>query len=264
MATAGFSVTDEQKQKVDQAAEQWIKDNGGNKADFLFAMMTALENASAKEALAGRADEIEHVEKLLDGVRVAYMSSLSIAMTAKEEAATAAKTEIDKAKRVQDTLQAKIDELTERTKDAEQKAELATDEADRLQKAFEAATKRAEAAELTLEEQRDSHKILSSRLIELEKKLDGYEKIREQANRAADLEKELADLKKRTEQEAKLAAQTAAAELREAVAAERERYAVKLAEMLDAKKTETKTEKKADVKKPAAKKPAAKKAVVKK
>jgi len=31
MATAGFSVTDEQKAKVDQAAEQWIKDNGGSK-----------------------------------------------------------------------------------------------------------------------------------------------------------------------------------------------------------------------------------------
>ncbi len=259
MATIGFSATDEQKAKVDQLAEQWIKDNGGNKADFLSAAIAALENANAKEALAGRADEIDHVEKLLDGIRVAYMSSLSIAMTAKDEAATAAAKEIEKAKSLQDTLQSKIDELTERTKEAEQKAELATDETDRLQKAFEAATKRAEAAELTLEEQRESHKILSDRLVELEKNLNGYEKVKEKAERAETLEKELADLKKRTESEAKLAAQTAAAELREAVAAERERYAVKLAEMLDAKKTETKTEKKGNVKKPASKKPAPKK-----
>lgn len=111
MATAGFSVTDEQKAKVDQAAEQWIKDNGGSKSDFLLAMVKALESANAKAALAGRADEIEHVEKLLDGIRVAYLSSLSIAKAAKEEAATAAASEIERAKAVQNTLQETINNM---------------------------------------------------------------------------------------------------------------------------------------------------------
>lgn len=255
MATIGFSATDEQKAKVDQLAEQWIKDNGGNKSDFLSAAIAALENANAKEALAGRADEIEHVEKLLEGVRVAYMSSLSIAMTARDEAATAAAKEIEKAKRVQDTLQAKIDELKARTSEAEQKAEAAEEEAEHLQTAFDAANKRADAAELSLNEQRESHKIISERLVELEKKLNGYEKIKELADRAEALEKEIADLKKRTEAEAKLARQTAAAELREAVASERERYAVKLAEILDKKAGKPE---KAAKKKPAAKKSTAK------
>lgn len=199
MATVGFSASDEQKAKIDELAEQFVKDNGGNKGDFLNAMVTAFESCKARQELAGRAEEIDHVEKLLDGLRVAYMSSLSMAKMAKEEASTAAAAEIQKAKAVQDTLQAKIDELKAGKADAEEKAatvDTLKSELEAVKKELAEEKERARKAE---EERADLSSVFKTQVQELTTKAEGMSaevaQAKEQAEAFASLAEEVKRLK---------------------------------------------------------------------
>lgn len=88
MATVGFSVTDEEKAKYEEIAEEFEKTYGGSKKDFFAACIEAFQSKTAKEALSGRADEINNVERMLNNLREAYMYSLSMAKMAQEQAET--------------------------------------------------------------------------------------------------------------------------------------------------------------------------------
>lgn len=119
MATAGFNVSDELKQRVDKAAEQFVNDNGGSKADFLTAMLSAWETGAARLALPGRADDIDDFESHMASLKASYIQSLSIAKSAREDADVAVKAEIQKAQGKQAELVATINDLRSRLKDAE-------------------------------------------------------------------------------------------------------------------------------------------------
>lgn len=118
MATAGFNVSDEMKSRIDEAAGRFVDENGGSKADFLGAMLAAWESSVAKNALAGRADEIEHVEHLLDGMRTAYMSSLAMAQAAKTDAMEATAREMEKSRAEAGRLHEDIATLKKQLADA--------------------------------------------------------------------------------------------------------------------------------------------------
>ena len=225
--------------------------------DGCFDAMTRAYKAQAAAAIAERPAEEKDFRATINRAVDMYIAALGAITATEDRVKQDAAKKIEAASTAAATLQEKIAGAEARAEAAATEAKAAQDEATRLQEALEATERRADAAELTLSEQRESNKLLSDRLVELEKKLVGYEETKEKADRADALEKELTDVKKQAEAAAKLAAQTAAAELREAVAAERERYAVKLAEMLD-KKPAAKPEKTAP-KKPAAKKATAKK-----
>ena len=224
--------------------------------DSCFDAMTRAYKAQTAAAIAERPAEEKDFRATINRAVDMYIAALGAITATEDRVKQDAAKKIEAASAAASTLQEKIAGAEARAEAAEADAKAAQDETERLQEALEATGRRADAAELTLSEQRESNKLLSDRLVELEKKLAGYEETKEKADRADALEKELADVKKQAEIAAKFAAQTAAAELREAVAAERERYAIKLAEMLD-KKAE-KPEKDAP-KKPAAKKATAKK-----
>lgn len=232
MATAGFSVTEEQKQRIDQMADQWIKENGGNKNDFLLAMLAALENAQAKKALAGRADDLENVERLLEGLRVAYMSSLSMAAIAKDEVKTAAEKERERSKSIQETLQAKIDELKPQ---AERVNSLLEELAD--------VAKRAETAEKALSDVQQLNKILNEKIEELTSDLGSVGEWKKNAERVKELEQKIKEMERER-----------ATAIREAVLAEHEEAARKMDELraqyaavfgqkIEPKETKTKTTK---------------------
>ena len=72
----------------------------------------------AKNALAGRADEIEHVEHLLDGMRTAYMSSLAMAQAAKTDAMEATAREMEKSRAEAGRLHEDIATLKKQLADA--------------------------------------------------------------------------------------------------------------------------------------------------
>lgn len=119
MATAGFNVSDELKQRIDKAAEQFVSDNGGSKGDFLTAMLAAWETSAARLALPGRADDIDTFEGHMAAMKASYMQSLYIAKTAREQADVAVKAEIQKAQSKQAEMVATINDLKEKLKDAE-------------------------------------------------------------------------------------------------------------------------------------------------
>lgn len=147
MATAGFNVSDEMKNKIDEAAGRFVDENGGSKADFLAAMLSAWETAAAKTALAGRANEIEHVEKLLEGIRTAYMASLSMALAARDEARTSMATEMERANATVAELREEINNLKAQLKNANATAATTAAELEQLRATISDVEARAENAE---------------------------------------------------------------------------------------------------------------------
>ena len=79
MATVGFNVSDEVKQKIDKAADDFVAESGGKKSDFVTAMLDLWSETQAKSALPGRKEEIERFEALMAAIRQSYLYSLSVA-----------------------------------------------------------------------------------------------------------------------------------------------------------------------------------------
>ena len=152
MASKAFTVTDELKEKINAAAKGFVAETGGSEAAFLEAMLGAWQTGQAKLALAGRADEIDHVEKLLSGIRTAYMNSLAMAAAAREDAAEAMDAEIRKAKAVQGTLQSTIDLLNAKLDKAKEKEK----EFQELHEALENAKASRESAEAAAAQEREA------------------------------------------------------------------------------------------------------------
>lgn len=123
MATIGFPVTDEVKQQIDTMSEQFATAHpGSRKADFLNALVNAYEMMQARTALPGRTDDIDNIERLLSDIRNSYLHSLALAKTAREEADKQVITEIEQGRKIQTTLQTRIDELKTKLTEAETKA----------------------------------------------------------------------------------------------------------------------------------------------
>ena len=204
MATAGFNVSDELKQRVDKAAEQFVSDNGGSKGDFLTAMLSAWETSAARLALPGRADDINDFENHLSALKTSYLQSLSIAKSAREEADIAVKAEIQKAQAKQAEMVATINDLRSKLKEAETdikeiEAKAAKEIADNA-KAFNA--------------QRDELKEIEAKAKEADKAKAQVEKLTKEL---ADSKNELEQLKGRYQEKMELAKAKADNELRQAV-----------------------------------------------
>ncbi len=256
MATVGFSVSDEQKQKVDAVAEAWIKDNGGSKSDFLKAMLNALELNQAKAALGGRVDEIEHVESLLDGLRTAYMSSLAMAKSARSEALQASAAEVDRLKSANDTLQthladlkakleaSKADVINVRSdltslfqgqiKDAKSRADAMEAKAKEAESLKKENLELKEKLKVSEAEKADLVKANADHQAEIEQLKGRFAEKLEVALAKADNEKNAALLKVQQEAEAKLEG------MRQKMRAELEAYATKLSELSSVSARQTK------------------------
>lgn len=152
MASKAFTVTDELKEKINAAAKGFVAETGGSEAAFLEAMLGAWQTGQAKAALAGRSDEIEHVERLLSGIKTAYLNSLAMAAAAREDAAEAMDAEIRKAKAVQGTLQSTIDLLKAKLDEAKEKEQ----EIQGLHEALENAKATRESAEAAAAQEREA------------------------------------------------------------------------------------------------------------
>lgn len=235
MATVGFSASEQDKKHIDELADSFVKEHGGNKADFLAAMVSAYESSKARQELPGRVDEINHVENLLGGLRTAYMSSLAMAKAAKIEASEAVEAEINKFGAIQSTLQGNIDRLT-----AENKAL-----SEQVVKGEEI-SKQYDAVRLQLIGEQDTVKILRSTVQELTSKIESMgaavaksgeftERIRQLEqentvlhNKITVMEEEKSKICREYEEKAKLASEKAANEQEAAVLAVKREYAEKV------------------------------------
>ena len=204
MATAGFNVSDELKQRVDKAAEQFVSDNGGSKGDFLTAMLSAWETSAARMALPGRADDIDTFEGHMSAMKASYMQSLYIAKTAREEAEISVKAEVQKAQAKQAEMVATINDLKSKLKETEAtikeiEARAAKEIADNA-KAFNA--------------QRDELKEIEARAKEADKAKAQVEKLTKEL---ADSKNELERMKGRYQEKMELAKEKAETERKQAV-----------------------------------------------
>lgn len=204
MATAGFNVSDELKQRVDKAAEQFVSDNGGSKGDFLTAMLSAWETSAARMALPGRADDINDFENHLSALKTSYLQSLSIAKSARDEADIAVTAEIQKAQAKQAEMVTTINDLKAKLKETEAnikeiEAKAAKEIADNA-KAFNA--------------QRDELKEIAAKAKEADKAKAQVEKLTKEI---ADSKNELERLKGRYQEKMELAKEKAETERKQAV-----------------------------------------------
>ena len=204
MATAGFNVSDELKQRVDKAAEQFVNDNGGSKGDFLTAMLSAWETSAARMALPGRADDIDTFEGHMSAMKASYMQSLYIAKTAREEAEISVKAEIQKAQAKQAEMVTTINDLKAKLKEAE--ANIKDTEA-------RAAKEIADNAK-AFNTQREEIKEIEARAKEADKAKAQVEKL---TTELAAAKSEIEQLKGRYQEKMELAKAKADNELRQAV-----------------------------------------------
>ena len=241
MATVGFAASEQEKKHIDELADSFVKEHGGNKADFLIAMVSAYETSKARQELSGRADEIEYVEKLLASLHTAYISSLEMAKLAKSEATEAVAAEVEKIKSMQSTLQATINRMTIENKElASQVAQV-----DILQEKLDSAYQQ-------VDNEHDTNKILRANVQELTAKLKVNEaamaKIAALTERVSQVEQENIVLQNKIlaledektnmcrdfEEKAKLSAGKAINEREAAVLAVKKEYSDKLGSIQDA------------------------------
>ncbi len=193
MATVGFAANEEQKKRIDELAEQFTRDTGKSKSDFLVAMTEAFEMNQAKVQLRGRVDEIEAFEKLLSDCKQMYLSSLVQAKSAKETAINEVNNEIEKSKKLHETLQSKIDELESKLTEAE----VINKENEALKTENELLTNKLAKAERAKEESEaeraDLSKIFKEQIASEKEKVASFI---DKANKFENLKNELEALKK--------------------------------------------------------------------
>jgi len=235
MATVGFSASEQDKKHIDELAESFIKEHGGNKSSFLAAMVSAYEISLATTELPGRADEIEHVDNLLTDFRSAYIASLSMAKAAKTEAAAAVAAEVERVNSVQSKLQANIDRLTDENKELSAQLKVANDKYKDFEEVCQQLARERETSEIIRGNVRELTVKLSEMqekagsadsLVELNKQLK--QKVSDLQVKITEMEEEKSKILRDFDEKSKFALERAANERESAVLAVKQEYMTKL------------------------------------
>lgn len=167
--------------RVDQETadkfRQFCMDAGMNQAQGFDHVMEVLEMDRAKEAVPGRATEIEEFERNIKAVMVAYMNSLEINSNAEERVREQFSAALDsKDKTIQD-LQGQVARLQGEKDTAEKVAADVAEAAAQASKDAEAATEKAESASQLAAEKDRTINSLAEKLTAAEEKCAGYDEI---------------------------------------------------------------------------------------
>lgn len=165
--------------RVDQETadkfRQFCMDAGMNQAQGFDHIMEVLEMDRAKEAISGRATEIEEFETHIKAVMSAYMNSLEINNNAEERVREQFSAALEsKDKTIQD-LQEQVARLKDEKSAAEQMATGAAENAAQAMKEAAAATEKAESASQLVAEKDRTIGTLAEKLAIAEAKCEGFD-----------------------------------------------------------------------------------------
>ena len=221
MATAGFNVSDDIKNKADELADQFAKNGGGNKSDFFRALLETYQMQMAAGTMPGRSDEIAHVDELLGQFKTVYLSSLTLAQNAADVARKEQSETIERNEKIISDLQEKTAKLKETADAAHAERDAARTELkertaalDAVKKELEATQavfeKNAAAAEETIEQTKRFNETLQAQMDEMRKKAEeSATELEAAATLEAESEKLKADLHSAIERAEKAEAEAA-------------------------------------------------------
>lgn len=173
------------------AFRKYCEEMGWNQAEGFEHMIKTLELNKAKNAMPGRAVEIESFEKYMKDVLSAYLQSLEINANAEARIRDQFASSLDRKDKTISDLQSKVADLEDKKSVAEQTATASAQAAaqaikdtEMATKQAETATKRAETAEKLIEERDKTIAAQANELAMIKEKAAGYDDLQRKAEKA--------------------------------------------------------------------------------